>query len=269
MRIQVLGNGFIASHLKYDKIIDRVQPTKSNIEVLIDRYKPDVLINCIGFCGKVNIDDCAAQKEKTYSANTTIPVLLADACAQKNIKLIHISSGCVFYGNSPELGWKEDDLTNPLSFYSKTKYSADMLLSQFDNVLSYRIRMPISHKNNSRNLINKLKNYSKIIDIPNSVSFLDDIVRAIDFGIAKDISGIYHITNPQPLSAVDVMREYQKYVPNHTFEVIDENELNRMVLEPRSNCILNTEKINSSGFEFTNSYEALRNCMKRYFEGNK
>lgn len=267
MKILTLGNGFIASHLPYNKILDRLQPTEQSINDMLVIHKPDVIINCIGFCGNPTVDQCEILKEKTSITNTVIPIILANQCRRLNIRMINIASGCIFYGLSPHMynsGWKEEDIANPVSYYSKCKYSCDLAISSLPNVTTLRIRMPVSSQINPRNFITKIKNYQQLIDIPNSMTFMDDFVKVVDFVIKNDKTGIYHCTNPDTLTAVEVMQEYQKYDQNHQFSIISEDELDNMTVAKRSNCILNSGKLEKSGFQMTPAKEALQICMKAY-----
>jgi len=284
MKICTIGNGFVASHLNYELIDTRLETDSKAIANVLDKFKPDVLINCIGKTGRPNIDWCESHKEETAAINTALPIILAEECSKKSIHLIHIGSGCIFFGESPnkkfvnvdnysligefevDAGWKEDDFANPKSHYSKTKYSCDLVLGNMKNVTTLRIRMPISIKNDHRNLINKLKNYSQIINIKNSMTFMDDLVRCIDWVAKEKHTGIFHVTNPQPLTAVQIMNEYKKYVPSHQFSVINENELDKLTLAKRSNCLLDTTKLNEKGFYMNNSEEALTKCMLDYIK---
>lgn len=163
-----------------------------------------------------------------------------------------------------EEGWKEDDFANPKSFYSKTKYASDLMLGSLPHVTTLRIRMPISTQDNQRNLINKLRGYKQVIDIPNSMTFMDDLARCVEWAVHKQPGGIFHVANPQPITAAQIMREYQKYVPEHKFEYISEQQLDAMTVAKRSNCILSTEKLRLAGFQMTNSQEALEKCMVEY-----
>jgi 3,5-epimerase/4-reductase len=283
MKICTIGNGFVAEHLNYEKINVRLDIDLKQINNVLDQYKPDVLINCIGKTGRPNIDWCENNKEITTSTNTILPVLLAEACVQKKIHLIHIGSGCIFFGKSPNIeswcnldesstpyevdcGWKEDDFANPKSHYSKTKYACDLLLGNMEGITTLRIRMPISTLNSPRNLINKLRGYSQIIDLPNSVTFMNDLVRCIDWVAKERPSGIFHVTNPRPLTAAQIMREYKKYVHTHQFKIISEEELDKLTMAKRSNCILDTRKLNKAGFHMSYSEEALERCMKAYIQ---
>lgn len=279
MNILTLGNGFAAEHLPYSKILDRMVVSESFIDKMLDTYKPDTLVNCIGKTGSPNVDWCENNKELTTSINTTFPILLAHACQKRNIHLIHIGSGCIYYGKSPTIryytdinnkpiqvdhGWKETDFANPAGFYSKSKYATDLSIGDLPNVSILRIRMPISSKNHPRNLLNKLKGYSQIIDIPNSMTFMDDFTRCVDWVAKNNKTGIFNVVNPQPLTAAEIMREYKKYVPNHEFKIIGEKELDNLTIAKRSNCILDGMKLSNAGFSMRLSRDSLRECMKEY-----
>lgn len=278
MKIATIGKGFVAEHLDYPSIDARWDNSEKLIETWFDKVKPDVLINCIGKTGRPNIDWCEANKEITATTNISLPIILADVCAKKSVHLIQIGSGCIFFGDSPntslvknglgtstiDYGWKEDDFANPKSFYSKTKYACDLALGSMKHVTTLRIRMPISTLNNPRNLINKLRGYSKVIDIPNSMTFMNDLKKCIDWVAKGTHTGIYHVANPAPLSAAQIMSEYQKYVPEHMFEIIDEKQLDNLTIAKRSNCILNTDKLRNAGFHMTPSEVALKECMMEY-----
>jgi dTDP-4-dehydrorhamnose reductase len=281
MKVITLGNGFVASHLPYEIADYRLMPNKEDIKDFLDLYKPDVVVNTIGATGRPNIDALEDQKAYTYERNVIIPAMLAQECELRNIRMIHIGSGCIFYGASPnssmnaprdrdwvpiENGWKENDFANSKSYYSRSKYSCDLILGDMPNITTLRIRMPISSQNNPRNFINKIRGYKQVIDIPNSVTFMSDLVRCIDWAITTNKTGIWHVTNPDPLSAADVLREYKKYVPSHQFNIIDEGELGKLTVATRSNCIINSEKLKDAGFVMTPAKIALENCMADYIK---
>lgn len=297
MKVSIVGNGFIAEHLPYHKIEGRIDFSSKQIENMLDIEKPDALINCIGKCGVPTVDWCEANKEITAATNAALPILLAEACAKKSIHMIQIGSGCIYFGESPnivnemeigrahgktdmssfqppiaikkDLGWKETDFPNPQSYYSKTKAACDYVLGEMKNVATLRIRMPVSNKNNPRNLINKLRGYKQVIDIPNSMTFLDDLVRCIDWTIKTSQTGIFHVANPQSATATQIMREFQKHVPSHQFMIITEEQLDKLTIAKRSNCVLDTNKLQNAGFYMTPTQEALGQCMTEYVKNLK
>jgi UDP-glucose 4,6-dehydratase len=285
MKIYTLGNGFIASHLPYNPILDRVSPNEKQIKELLTWYKPDIIVNCIGRTGSPNIDFCETHKEETHTANVVIPTMFAHECEKLGIRFIHLGSGCVMYGQSPhgrdemhcllwddaipykvriDTGWKETDITSPKSYYSQTKYECDNNLKDMKNTTILRLRMPISSKKHPRNLLNKLIKYKQVLDEPNSMTFVSDLVNAIDFVINKELYGIYNVASPLPLKHSDLLEEYRKYVPNHTYQRINKETLDKMVIAPRSNCILDMNKIMNEGFKFGDTDTLVRECIKNY-----
>ena len=93
---------------------------------------------------------------------------------------------------------------------------------------------------------------------------MDDLTRCADWVIQKDLRGIYHVANPEPLTAARIMREWQKYHPEHTFEIISGHHLDQITKAKRSNCILDTMKLTNTGFNMTPTEEALEKCMFEY-----
>jgi 3,5-epimerase/4-reductase len=284
MKVLTLGNGFVANHLPYEKITDRIKISDSFISYMMLARECDVLINCIGKTGVPNVDWCESHRSETYGSNVVVPLMIAEWCEKNNVHLINIASGCIYFGESPnyqwitpqylpnmsavkvDFGWKETDFANPQSYYSKTKYACDLVLGQMSHVTTLRIRMPISEKDVARNIINKLRGYKQVIDIPNSMTFMNDLVRCVDWAVNNRPGGIWHVVNPQPLTAANIMSEYKKYVPEHQFEIIDEQKLDQITTAKRSNCVLDSVKLRRAGFQMTNSEEALKDCMSKYIK---
>ena len=87
------------------------------------------------------------------------------------------------------IGFTEEDEPNfKGSFYSYTKTLAEkvnhlyfhnqQLLRVYSNVLVLRVRMPISDDLSPRNFITKICKYEKVVNIPNSMSVLYDLLPA-------------------------------------------------------------------------------------------
>jgi dTDP-4-dehydrorhamnose reductase len=142
----------------------------------IEKYKPTHVLNAAGVTGRPNVDWCETHQEATWRSNVLGALTLADASREADAHMLHIGSGCVFYGPSPSPGgWREDDPANPISYYSRTKYAADLLLAPMAHTAVVRIRMPVDGAMNPRNLITKLAGYARVIDVENSVTFVDDL----------------------------------------------------------------------------------------------
>ena len=77
-----------------------------SIEALIDKTKPEFLINCAAMA---NVDACESQPEMAQQINAEMPGSLAVLCKKKGIQLTHISTDAVFDGKMGD--YTEEDIT--------------------------------------------------------------------------------------------------------------------------------------------------------------
>ncbi|MEO5927573.1 MAG: sugar nucleotide-binding protein [Patescibacteria group bacterium] len=233
-----------------------------------EMHKPDAVINTAGKTGKPNVDWCEDNKVPTFRSNVIGALTLAEVCAEERIHLTHLGSGCIFYGPSPDpKGWLESDFANPTAFYSRTKYSADLVLSELPDVAIARLRMPIDGVPGGRNLITKLANYPKIIDVENSVSVIEDLIQAILKLSEKRAQGVFHVVNEGTMKHRELIALYNEIVdPSHTNEWIPNDDLVKLGLatKGRSNCILQNTRLKELGIEMRPIDVALRDCMEKY-----
>ncbi len=243
------------------------------VEAAIDASKPDAVLNCAGKKGYPNVDWCETNRIPTYRSNTVGPLLMAHACVDRGIHLTHLGTGCVFYGPSPDpAGWREDDHANPSAVYTRSKYAADLVLTELPNVAIVRLRMPIDSVPEPGNLINKLARYPKIIDVRNSVTVVDDLVMAVKGVIEKRGTGVFHAVNPGVMAHRDLIALYEELVdPTHTNEWISEDELVRQGLatRTRSNNIMQNNRLPELGIHMRPIQEALRDAMTKYAAAKK
>lgn len=268
-KILILGKGFIGSRLHEEIASDLFEApinTYSEAEDIIKGFKPKILINCIGFTGR-NVDECELEKDKTILANTFIPIILGEVCLRHNIKLVHISSGCIYdYNYSKDQPIKEDQEPDFLGlYYSRTKIyaekSLEVILQKYP-VLIVRIRIPLDNRNHPKSLLAKLIKYKKVIDVPNSVTYIPDFVKALKHLLKVDASGIYNLVNSGVLRYPELMDVYKKYVPGSEYKKIGLKELNLV----RTNLILSTKKLERSGFKVRDIHEVLDECVRGYLK---
>lgn len=238
------------------------------VRAALDAIRPDAVLNTAGKTGKPNVDWCESHKLPTFRSNTIGALTLAEACAEKGIHLTHLASGCIFYGPSPDpAGWREEDFANPSAFYSRTKYAADLILSQLPNVAIARLRMPIDSQPGPRNLITKLAAYPKIIDVENSVTVVDDLLFAVGQLIEKKAEGVFHVVNEGTMKHRELIALFEELVdPTHKNEWITPDDMVRqgLAVKGRSNCILQNRRLKELGIEMRPISVALRNCMEKF-----
>ncbi len=232
--------------------------SREAVIAVLEAEKPDIVINCAGKTGRPNVDWCETHKEETLSANVTGPLILLEECLKRNIYLVHISSGCIYTGDKGGAGFTEDDIPNFTgSFYSRTKGWSDQIMKDFP-VLNLRLRMPFDGSRSDRNLIMKLAKYAKVLDVPNSVTYLTDFTDAAKKLIAKKTTGTFNIVNGGATSPYRIMELYKEIVdPKHHFEKLSIDHLSDVVKAGRSNCILSTAKLEKEGIAVRPVEEAI------------
>jgi 3,5-epimerase/4-reductase len=268
-KILILGKGFIGSRLQEALNCERSEEklySFKDAQREINRFAPKTIINCIGYIGR-NVDDCENDIDKALMSNAFIPMILAEVALRKNIRLIHISSGCIYhYDYSKDLPIPEDKIPDFFElFYSRTKiYSEQALdnLSRKHPILIARVRVPLDNRPHPRNILDKLIQYKKVIDLPNSITYIPDFVNALKHLIKIDAKGIYNTVNKGGLRYPELMEVYKKYTPDFKYEVIDYRKLNLV----RTNLLLSTKKLEETGYKVRTIQEALEECVRGYLK---
>lgn len=273
MKILIIGKGFIGSRCaetwKDEAVVaDRRINSVADARALLDEHTPDVVLNAAGVRGKPNVDWCETNQRETILGNTILPLLIAEACQERGIYLLHLATGCIFYGASPDpRGWTEDDYANPVAVYSKTKYAADLALSTLSNVGIARFRMPIDSIPSEGNLIDKLARFPKVIDVENSVTIVEDLVSVLYQLLEKRGTGIFHTTNPGTIKHKEIMALYEELVdPAHKNEWITEEDLvtQGLAVKKRSNNFMQSRNLEKFGIHMRPIREAMRGTMEKY-----
>ena len=96
---------------------------QKQINEYFSEYEPHYCINVSAYTA---VDLAEQEKEKAFAINAEGVKYLAEACAEKGIDLIHISTDYVFDGNI-NIPYSEDDFTNPLSVYGASKLEGENL----------------------------------------------------------------------------------------------------------------------------------------------
>ena len=274
MKILIFGHGYVGNRCKDewgdDAVLSDVRvQSKEDAAREIERVKPDAVLNAAGVTGKPNVDWCDAHPVETIMGNTLMPIALAAACQDAGVYLLHMGSGCIFYGDAPheDKKWREDDFGNPVPTYSRSKWAADLALSTLPNVGIARIRMPIDREPGARNLIDKLAAYTKVIDVENSVTVVDDMIQVFRQLLEKKAPGIFHVVNPGVMRHRELLALYEELVdPAHTNEWITNEDLTRLGLatKGRSNNVMSSTRLAEYGIEMREVHEALRDTMEKY-----
>ncbi|MFA6384966.1 MAG: sugar nucleotide-binding protein [Candidatus Omnitrophota bacterium] len=267
-KVLVVGKGYmgekIANEMDCDICGKRILSLK-DAQSVVDEYTPNVIINCIGHTGAHNVDDCEIDKDRTLIANTFVPIILAEAALRNNIKLVHISSGCIYnFDYSIQKPITEEEVPDFFDlYYSRSKIYAERALEvmakKYD-ILTVRIRIPLDNRPHPKNVLTKLIKYGKVIDIPNSVTYVPDFLKALKHLIKIDAYGIFNVLNKYGLRYPELMDIYKKYVPGFEYTTIDYRKLGLV----RTNLVMSVRKLEKTGFAVRPIKDVLEECVKEY-----
>lgn len=165
--------------------------------------QPDVVINCIGVIKQ--LED--AKKPLTAIAlNSLFPHRLAQVCSAAGIRLLHVSTDCVFSGRKG--GYTEDDIPDAEDLYGRTK-----LLGEVSTPGCLTLRTSIIGRDFLKqsallewflsNRDGRVRGYVNAIYSGFTTQALARIMKAliVDY---PHLSGLYHVSS-RPINKYDLL----------------------------------------------------------------
>lgn len=250
----------------------------------LKKHPVQFLINAAGFTGKPNVDACEDQKAETLFGNSVFPGRVRSVCEDLKLPWAQISSGCIYNGRrSDGKGFRENDepnfsfRSNNCSFYSGSKALGEEVLVGAESCYILRLRIPFDSQPSPRNYLEKLMRYQTLLDAENSISHLDEFVHASFLLWEQKMNfGTYNITQPGSVTTRDVVRwileigkEREKREGRNPFPTefsffSDEDDfMDKAARTPRSNCVMDTSKIEATGIPLTPVEKKVRECLWR------
>ena len=246
------------------------------IELDIIADEIDAVVNCAGLTGRPNVDWCEEHKHEVIRTNLIGTLALMEVCEKQGCHLINMATGCIFgYDEGHVCGpdgvpFSEGDEGNFTgSFYSLTKGMVDRLAPYYEHVLHLRLRMPITCDDSPRCFVTKIRSYAKVVNIPNSMSVLPNLLLLIPQMIERRIVGRLNFVNPNPISHNEILDMYREIVdPSFTYTNFDLEEHDKVVVAKRSNNTLATDRIVSLfGDDVKDAHMAVREAFEAHRDG--
>jgi dTDP-4-dehydrorhamnose reductase len=182
-------------------------------ENAIKNTAPNIVINTAAY---TNVDACETAKEECFAVNAEAVKNIADACRNKNIRIIHFSTDYVFDGTGTQ-PYKEEDKRNPINVYGESKLAGERYLQSLaDDYILIRTSWlyGLKGKNFVQTILGKAKTapmISVVDDQVGSPTYTKDLAAAVDLLINQNVKGIFHITNRGSCSwyqfAVKILQE--------------------------------------------------------------
>lgn len=178
-------------------------------------YEPNFCINASAYTA---VDLAEQEKEKAFAVNTTGVGYLAEACAENDIDLIHISTDYVFDGKT-EIPYTEDDFTNPLGIYGASKKEGEELALE-NNPKTIIIRTSWLYSEFNKNFVKTMLHLFSIKEELNVVADqfgqptnANDLAQAVMKIINTEEKeyGIFHFSNYSETSWFDFAKKIAEF----------------------------------------------------------
>jgi dTDP-4-dehydrorhamnose reductase len=98
----------------------------TSIRQTITNFKPDTIVNAAAYTA---VDKAETDEELAYTVNAIAPGIMAEEAAKLGATILHVSTDYVFDGQK-NLPYGEDDATNPLGVYGKSKLAGEENVKQ-------------------------------------------------------------------------------------------------------------------------------------------
>jgi dTDP-4-dehydrorhamnose reductase len=182
----------------------------------LDSARPDWVINCAALA---NLDECEKHPGQAKILNTDLPRELAVACAERNIKFIHLSTDAVFDGTR-EGAYTEEDEPNPQGVYSQTKLDSESAVQEVNpqaiiarvNFFGWSLSGRRSLAEFFVNNLSEGKNVNGFTDVIFCPMWVNDLSQTLIAMLEKNLSGLYHVVGSQAISkyqfGVEVARKF-------------------------------------------------------------
>ena len=275
MRILVLGAGGMAGHIiadvlgKYHDVTGLVRgtghPTVSCVKMdVLDSAKLtsflyknsyDVVVNSVGILNQ----DASDHIEQAIMLNSHLPHMLSRVCSDYGGRVIHLSTDCVFSGNSGR--YVEDSFRDGDTVYDRTKALGEIINNR-DLTFRTSIIGP-DIKEEGIGLFNwymkqegQIRGYRSVLWTGITTIFL---ARGILEAINQNLTGLYHLVSKSYISKHDLLLLFQKcFEHDLVITPVDEPVSDKSMLNTRND------------FDFAvPSYDEMIHDMKQWISDHK
>jgi dTDP-4-dehydrorhamnose reductase len=189
---------------------------KNQIENILARFKPDVIINTAAM---TNVDACETQRDECWSLNVNAVAYFIEAIQSLhsihayNPHFIHLSTDFIFDGTKGPL--TEDEIPNPLSFYAESKLAAEKLLQESSiswaiarTVLVYGIADNMSRSNIvlwAKSALEQNKKINVVDDQFRTPTLAEDLAEGCIKIARQKAKGIFNISGKDYMSILELV----------------------------------------------------------------
>lgn len=241
MKILVLGAGGMAGHMislffkerGYDVtgFARRVVPycksiigdalSREDVKAVLETDDYDVVVNCIGILNQFAEDNPSI----AVFLNGYLPHYLASLLREKNAKLIHMSTDCVFAGNSGP--YTEESFPDGKTFYDRTKAIGEII---DDKNITFRNSIVGPDPNEKGiGLFNWFMKQKDEVNgytgaIWTGVTTLT-LAKAMEQALSENLKGLYNLVNNESINKYDLLQLFNQYFRGNSIKIHKDNRL--------------------------------------------
>lgn len=187
-------------------LIDGVDVNEySTVEKAVGMVKPSVVINCIGIVKQLKE---AHDPVPSIRINALFPHLLAQLCVKRDIRMVHMSTDCVFTGKKGM--YAEDDFADADDLYGRTKYLGEV---DYPGCLTIRTSIVGRELDSNHGLFEwffgqrgkKVSGYTKAIFSGLTTNALSDVIGSV-IEHHPDLHGVWQVAS-SPISKYDLLAQ--------------------------------------------------------------
>jgi dTDP-4-dehydrorhamnose reductase len=245
-------------------IIGDVFDTEKFKSVLLEG-KYNAVINCIGILNQ----DAENNPSKAIYLNSYLPHLIAATLKDTDTKLIHMSTDCVFAGNSGP--YFENSFCDGKTFYDRTK-----ALGEVDDKKNLTFRNSIIGPDMNQNGIGLFNWFMKQRGTINGytgaiwtgVTTLT-LAKAMEKALEQDLCGLYNLVNNESISKYDLLHLFNTHsIDNQVIIEKEENfQLDKSLRNTRKDFLFEVPSYDQMVMEMSEWVKKYSSLYAHYFIG--
>lgn len=236
---------------------------EKSVTDFIESARPDVVVHCAAYTA---VDAAESDEAKCEAINVNGTENIAKASVGVGAKLIYISTDYVYDGKGDK-PHTEDEQTNPLSVYGRTKLGGELAVKKYtDKYFIVRTSWVFGKhgKNFVKTMLTLAETHDKltvVCDQIGSPTYTPDLARLLADMCESDAYGVYHATNEGYCSWYEFAKEIFSLAGKNTeVEQIATKDYKCAAVRPL-NSRLSKDKLSANGFERLPDW---RDALERY-----
>jgi len=177
------------------------------ISNVLSEKNPDIVIHLGAMTA---VDLCDTQQDNALKINSQATEILAKECSKINSFMVYVSTDYVFNGNSGL--YKENDVTNPLGFYGKSKLLGEKSIQNFSsNWCIARTSTPFGLHPTKKSFpiwvienLQKQKQIDILTDQFTSPTYVPSLSRMLIEISERHLTGIIHVAGASKISRYEM-----------------------------------------------------------------